>query len=128
MYSSRSRSKRQKMNLPWQSIDYVHSKGMTMKSKHIGSDLDELLDEDGVREEVVAAAIKRVLAWQLAKAMEKKQISKTDMAARMNTSRAAINRLLDASDTSVTLATLARASVAVGVPLKVRFGKSAVKA
>jgi len=101
---------------------------MTMKSKHIGSDLDELLDEDGVREEVVAAAIKRVLAWQLAKAMEKKQISKTDMAARMNTSRAAINRLLDASDTSVTLATLARASVAVGVPLKVRFGKSAVKA
>ncbi len=99
-----------------------------MKSKHIGSDLDELLDEDGVREEVVAAAIKRVLAWQLAKAMEKKQISKTDMAARMNTSRAAINRLLDASDTSVTLATLARASVAVGVPLKVRFGKSAVKA
>jgi len=101
---------------------------MTMKSKHIGSDLDELLDEDGVREEVVAAAIKRVLAWQLAKAMEKKQISKTDMAARMNTSRAAINRLLDASDISVTLATLARASVAVGVPLKVRFGKSAVKA
>ncbi len=99
-----------------------------MKSKHIGSDLDELLDEDGVREEVVAAAIKRVLAWQLAKAMEKKQISKTDMAARMNTSRAAINRLLDASDISVTLATLARASVAVGVPLKVRFGKSAVKA
>ena len=99
-----------------------------MKSKHIGSDLDELLDEDGVREEVLAAAIKRVLAWQLAKAMEKKQISKTDMAARMNTSRAAINRLLDASDTSVTLATLARASVAVGVPLKVRFGKSAVKA
>ena len=99
-----------------------------MKSKHIGSDLDELLDEDGVREEVVAAAIKRVLAWQLAKAMEKKQISKTDMAARMNTSRAAINRLLDASDISVTLAPLARASVAVGVPLKVRFGKSAVKA
>jgi antitoxin HicB len=96
-----------------------------MKNKHIGSDLDDLLDEDGVREEVVAAAIERVLAWQLAKAMEKKQISKTDMAARMNTSRAAINRLLDASDTSVTLATLARASVAVGVPLKVRFGKSA---
>lgn len=119
---------RKKLNLPWQSIDCVHSKGMTMKSKHIGSDLDELLDEDGVREEVVAAAIKRVLAWQLAKAMEMKQISKTDMAARMNTSRAAINRLLDASDISVTLATLARASVAVGVPLKVRFGKSAVKA
>lgn len=95
-----------------------------MKNKHIGSDLDGLLEEDGLREEVVAAAIKRVLAWQLAQAMAKKQISKTEMAARMNTSRAVINRLLDDTDTSVTLATLARASVAIGVPLKVQFGRT----
>jgi antitoxin HicB len=95
-----------------------------MKNKHIGSDLDDLLDEDGTREQVVAAAIKRVLSWQLTQAMQKKQISKTEMAARMNTSRAVINRLLDEADTSVTLATLARASVAIGVPLSVQFGRT----
>jgi antitoxin HicB len=95
-----------------------------MKNKHIGSDLDDLLDEDGASEQVVAAAIKRVLAWQLTQVMQKKQISKTEMAARMNTSRAVINRLLDEADTSVTLATLARASVAIGVPLSVQFGRA----
>lgn len=94
-----------------------------MTNRHIGSDLDDLLDADGIREEVVAAAIKRVIAWQLAEVMQKKNITKTEMAARMNTSRAVVNRLLDEDDTSVTLATLARASVAVGSSLKVEFGK-----
>lgn len=55
--------------------------------------------------------------------MQKKRITKTEMAARMNTSRAVINRLLDEEDTSVTLATLARASIAVGSNLKVEFGR-----
>lgn len=94
-----------------------------MSNKHMGSDFDEFLEADGIREEVVAAAIKRVIAWQLAEAMKKKQITKTEMAARMNTSRAVVNRLLDEDDTSVTLATLARASVAVGSSLKVEFGR-----
>lgn len=93
-----------------------------MANRHIGSEFDEFLAADGIREEVVAAAIKRVIAWQLAEAMHKNHITKTEMAARMNTSRAVINRLLDEEDTSVTLATLARASVAVGAPLKVEFG------
>ena len=94
-----------------------------MANRHIGSDFDEFLEADGIREEVVAAAIKRVISWQLAEAMQKKHITKTEMAARMNTSRAVINRLLDEEDTSVTLATLARASVAVGASLKVEFGR-----
>ena len=92
-----------------------------MANRHIGSDFDTFLEADGIREEVVASAIKRVIAWQLAEAMQKKHITKTEMAARMNTSRAVINRLLDEDDTSVTLATLAKASVAVGTPLKVEF-------
>ncbi|MCP5321294.1 MAG: XRE family transcriptional regulator [Pseudomonadales bacterium] len=87
-------------------------------SKHIGSDFDEFLAEDGLREEVTATAIKRVIAWQLAQAMKAKHITRTEMAARMHTSRAVVNRLLDENDTSVTLATLSRASVAVGVPLR----------
>ncbi len=78
-------------------------------SKHIGSDFDEFLAEDGLREEVTAAAIKRVIAWQFAQAMKAKHITRTEMAARMHTSRAVVNRLLDENDTSVTLATLPRA-------------------
>jgi antitoxin HicB len=81
-------------------------------SKHIGSDFDEFLAEDGLREEVTATAIKRVIAWQLAQAMKAKHITRTEMAVRMHTSRAVVNRLLDENDTSVTLATLSRASVA----------------
>lgn len=83
-------------------------------NKHIGSNFDDFLEEDGVREDVTAAAMKRVIAWQLSQAMKQRHISKTEMARRMHTSRPVINRLLDADDTSVTLATLARASVAVG--------------
>jgi antitoxin HicB len=94
-----------------------------MANKHVGSDFDDFLEEEGIREEVVAAALKRVISWQLAQAMQKKHITKTEMAARMNTSRAVVNRLLDEDDTGVTLATLARASVAVGAPLKVEFGR-----
>jgi len=92
-----------------------------MENKHIGSDFDDFLKEQGIEEEVTAAAIKRVIAWQLAEAMKKRRITKTEMAARMRTSRAVVNRLLDEDDTSVTLATLARASVAVGVPLKIEL-------
>ena len=92
-----------------------------MENKHIGSDFDDFLKEEGLQEEVTAAAIKRVIAWQLAEAMKKRHITKTEMAARMRTSRAVINRLLDEDDTSVTLATLARASVAVGIPLKIEL-------
>lgn len=93
-----------------------------MKKKHIGSNFNDFLEANGVREEVVAAAIKRVIARQLADAMKQKNITRTEMANRMNTSRAVINRLLDADDTSVTLATLAKASLAVGVPLQIGFG------
>jgi antitoxin HicB len=74
-----------------------------------------------LREEVTAAAIKRVIAWQLAEAMKRMHITKTEMAARMHTSRAVVNRLLDEDDTSITLATLSRASLAVGIPLKIEL-------
>ena len=92
-----------------------------MSYTHIGSDFDDFLKEEGIREEVTAAAIKRVIAWQLAEAMKRMHITKTEMATRMRTSRAVVNRLLDEDDTSVTLATLARASLAVGIPLKIEL-------
>ncbi len=90
-------------------------------NKHIGTDFDDFLAEQGLHEEVTAAAVKRVIAWQLAQAMKAQGITKTEMATRMHTSRVVVNRLLDEHDTSVTLATLARASVAVGIPLRLEF-------
>ena len=91
-------------------------------TKHIGSNFDDFLKEEGMHEEVTAAAVKRVIAWQFAQAMKAQKVSKTEMAARMHTSRMVVNRLLDESDTSVTLATLARASVALGTPLRFELG------
>ena len=92
-----------------------------MNNPHLGSDFDEFLQEEGIHEEVTASALKRVIAWQLDNVMKSKHITKTEMASRMHTSRAVVNRLLDEDDTSVTLATLVRASLAVDVPLKIEF-------
>ena len=94
-------------------------------TKHIGSNFDDFLKEEGMHEEVTAAAVKRVIAWQFAQAMKAQKVSKTEMAARMHTSRMVVNRLLDESDTSVTLATLARASIALGTPLRFELGVGA---
>jgi DNA-binding Xre family transcriptional regulator len=96
-----------------------------MINPHIGSDFDDFLQEEGIHEDVTAAALKRVIAWQLDKLMKSKHITKNEMAARMHTSRAVVNRLLDENDTNVTLDTLARASLAIGVPLKIEFSINA---
>ncbi|ACB66529.1 MULTISPECIES: XRE family transcriptional regulator [Burkholderia] len=86
----------------------------TTNNPHIGSDFDTFLDEDGHLEAATATAIKRVIAWQIGQEMKAQHITKTAMAARMKTSRAALNRLLDETDTSLTLATLASAATALG--------------
>lgn len=87
-------------------------------NQYIGTDFDDFLAEDGIREDVEAAALKRVLAFQLAQAMKKQNITQVEMAKRMKTSRTVVSRLLDANDTSVTLATLTRASMALGERLQ----------
>ena len=68
---------------------------MKKRNKHIGSSLEDFLKEEGVLEETRAVALKETLAWQVQQAMEKDKISKVEMARRMNTSRAALDRLLD---------------------------------
>ena len=85
-----------------------------MKREHIGSSFDDWLREEGIYEEVTAAAIKRVLARQIEHAMKEKQLSKAEVARRMHTSRAAQDRLLDPQNDSVTLNTLYKAAAAVG--------------
>lgn len=76
--------------------------------------LDDVLDEDGVRERFQAVAIKEVLAWQIEQAMKAEGLSRTRMAERMGTSRSQIGRLLDPTDGNVTLATLQRAAELLG--------------
>ena len=68
---------------------------MKKRNKHIGSSLEDFLKEEGVLEETRAVVLKETLAWQVQQAMEKDKISKVEMARRMNTSRAALDRLLD---------------------------------
>lgn len=94
-----------------------------MKKSHPnrGSTLDSFLEEAGIRAEVDAAAIKRVVALEIEDEMRRKHISKSELARRMHTSRMAIDRLLDTSNGSVTLSTLGRAAIALGRQLRVRL-------
>jgi DNA-binding Xre family transcriptional regulator len=85
-----------------------------MKKKNIGSSFDDWLREEGMYEETTAVAIKRVLARRIGQEMIDRKLSKTNMARRMNTSRAALDRLLDPENDAVTLNTLSKAAVAVG--------------
>jgi len=85
-----------------------------------GSTLDDFLEDEGVRGEFEAKAIKEVIAWQLTEAMEKKSLSKSRMAQLMGTSRAQLDRLLD-PQRDVTLSTLSRAATMVGRRLRVNL-------
>lgn len=95
------------------------------KNPHRGSKFDDYLAEEGLLEEVTATAMKRVLAWQIALAMKKQRVTKSAMAKRMRTSRAALDRLLDESNTSVTLQTMGRAAAALGKELSITLKDSA---
>jgi antitoxin HicB len=90
------------------------------KINHSGSTFDSFLEQDGIREEVEAVAIKRVLAWQLVQAMRKQQKTKQAMARQLRTSRSQLDRLLDPQNASVTLDTMSRAARALGKRLIVR--------
>ena len=87
---------------------------------HTGSTFDSFLEEEGIREEVEAVAIKRVLAWQLEQAMQEQQKTKQAMAKQLHTSRSQLDRLLDPRNVSVTLDTLTRAAKALGKRVIIR--------
>ncbi len=89
------------------------------KNKHRGSDLRDLLRQDGVLEQVEARALKRALALQIRRRLAAESLTKTEMAARMNTSRAAVDRLLDDSNPSLTLLTLEKVAEALGCRVKI---------
>lgn len=92
-----------------------------MTKQNLGSDFDDFLAEEGMLEEVTAVAVKRVIAWQIEQEMSAQKMTKTAMAKKMRTSRASLNRLLDANDTSLTLTTLAGAAAALGRRIKLEL-------
>jgi len=91
-----------------------------MSNRHIGSSLDDFLKEEGIFEENQAIAIKEVVAWQLADAMEKQSMSKTRLAVLLKTSRSQVDRLLDPTR-DVTLSSLQRAAALVGRKVQIEL-------
>ncbi len=97
------------------------NKSTLNKARHLGQDFDEYLAEEGVLEQTHALALKRLISVKIEEQMRLKTITKTEMARRMNTSRAALNRLLDASETSLTLITLVSALRALELDIQVQI-------
>ncbi len=91
------------------------------KNPHIGSSLDDLLEADGIAEDVMAVAIKRTVALQIEHEMTTQEISKSEMARRMKTSASQLARLLDPDNDRVQLDTLIKAASAVGRSLNVEL-------
>jgi predicted XRE-type DNA-binding protein len=94
---------------------------MNRDNKHIGGSFDDFLVEQNLLEECEDIAIKQILADQVALHMKEKNITKAAMAKRMETSRSALDRLLDPKNESVTLQTMQRAASAIGRRLELQL-------
>jgi DNA-binding Xre family transcriptional regulator len=97
------------------------AKKAAKKRASAGSSFEDFLREEGTFEETQGIAIKRVIAWALADQMEKKNITKTVMAERMETSRSQLDRLLDPENADVKLDTLSRAARALDCELRLEL-------
>jgi antitoxin HicB len=96
-------------------------------SDHSGSTFNSFLEKEGIREQVEAVAIKRVLAWQFEQAMREQRQTKQRMAKQLNTSRSQLDRLLDPRNVSVSLDTITRAARALGKRLVIRVADAKVR-
>lgn len=92
-----------------------------MARRHIGSNFDAFLEEEGLLEDLTVIAVKRYIAYQLTEKMAEENLSKAELARRMGTSRSALDRLLDPENSSVTLQTLQSAAQALGGRLKIEL-------
>ena len=88
---------------------------------YTGSSFDDFLQEEGLYEECTAIAVKRVLARQLIEEMKRQNLTKTEMARLMQTSRAQLDRLLDPEKTGVSIETITRAASVVGRQLRIEL-------
>ncbi len=88
-----------------------------MNELYVGSAFDSFLEEENIYSEVKNESIKRIISYNLIDEMKKQNINKTEMAKKMATSRAALDRLLNPNNDSVTLATLTKAANVLGKKL-----------
>lgn len=91
------------------------------KGRHVGASFESWLEEEGILESATTKAVKSVIARQLAREMEARQISKKRMAELMQTSRVQIDRILDPTKGNVTIETLQRAAAVVGRKLRLEL-------
>ncbi|MGE0109816.1 MAG: helix-turn-helix domain-containing protein [Bdellovibrionales bacterium] len=87
----------------------------------VGSSFEDFLKDQDLYEAATEQAIKKVVAYQLAEKMKEQGITKVEMAKRLETSRAQLDRLLDPQNDKITIATLARAAKAVGRSLSIEL-------
>jgi antitoxin HicB len=99
----------------------VNIKKNRKRTDRSGSTFDSFLEQEGIRDEVEAVAIKRVLAWQLSQAMQAQQKTKQAVAKQLRTSRSQLDRLLDPRNVSVTLDTITRAARVLGKRVIIRI-------
>lgn len=92
-----------------------------INKKHIGSNFNEFLEEEGILEESQAMAIKRVLAYALEEKMIRDNLSKSKVAKELDTSRIAVDRILDPNNTSITLSTMEKIARFVNKKLTISF-------
>jgi len=119
--SSRKRGKHRQTISLWRRNEENNICKVMNNRTHRGSDFRDFLKEQSVLEEVEARALKQVISLQLLKLLNQKSLTKAAMARRMRTSRAALDRLLDATNTSVTLTTLGKAARALGRKVKIEL-------
>src|SRR5271156_2575029 len=111
---SRKRKRRRRRPWPWRRKgDTTMSKTKKINSRRGGS-FESFLKQEGIHREVVAQAEKEILAWKLQSAMKEKKMTVSTLAKRMHTSRAAVNRILDPANPSITLGTLERVALVLG--------------
>jgi plasmid maintenance system antidote protein VapI len=92
----------------------MSTKHETNRESALGSSFDEFLKGEGLLKESTLAAAKRVLGMQIAREMKRQNLTKSQMARHMHTSRASLDRLLDPENESVTLQTMDKAARSLG--------------
>ena len=90
-------------------------------NRHVGTSFDDFLQEHGLLAEAEATAVKRIIAYQIEKDMAERNLSKSDLARKMRTSRSSLDRLLDPENASITLLTLETVALALGRKLRVQL-------
>jgi hypothetical protein len=93
-------------------------------NQHLGSSFDDFLRAEGIEADVTTAACRTVIAWLVADYMRQQKISKSHMAKMMNTSRAAVDRLLDPHGGGITINTLEKAAAIFGKRVRIDFADS----